>query len=172
MLIREQNKFFLYKKLNNQAIKMKPVSLSQIDNFLKNDTFLMYGVSRNKQKFGNVIFKELTQKGLKIFPIHREMDVFENQRCYKNLSELPEKPNAAIICTKPEKTAEILEELKNYGIQNIWLQRGSADEDIMQKANNDLKVMVCDKCILMFANPSGIHKFHSNILKFFGRYPK
>ena len=151
---------------------MKPVNLSQIDTFLKNDTFLMYGVSRNKQKFGNVIFKELTQKGFKLFPIHSEMEMFENQKCYKNLTELSGHTESAIICTKPEKTARILEELKNYGVKYIWLQRGSADEEIITKANEDFQVMVCDKCILMFANPSGIHKFHSNILKFFGRYPK
>ena len=151
---------------------MNPVSLNQIDNFLKKDTFIMYGVSRNKQKFGNLIFKELTQKGYKIFPIHGEMEMVENQKCYKSLSGLPGKAEAAIICTKPDKTIHILEELKNHGVKYIWLQRGSADEEIIKKADEDYTVMVCNKCILMFANPSGIHRFHSNLVKFFRAYPK
>ena len=82
------------------------------------------------------------------------------------------KSDAAIIFTKPEKTVRILEELKYYGEKYIWLQRGSADEEILQKANKDYKFIVCNKCILMFANPPGIQGFHSSLVMFFEGYPK
>lgn len=150
---------------------MGTVNLTQIEEFLKNDSYVLFGVSRNKQKFGNHILTELGKKDFKVFPIHTEMDSYANWKCYKNLSDLPEKPNAAIVCTKPEKTAIILEELKNYGITNVWLQQGAENKDIIEQANANFTNVVFGRCIFMFANPGGMHKFHSNILRFFGKYP-
>ncbi len=148
------------------------VSLKQIEDFLTNDAFVLFGVSRDKKKFGNTILKELTGKGLKIYPIHREMEMLEDIKCYKKLSSLPEKIDAAIICTQAEKTIAILEDLKSNGIKNVWLQRGSADMDIYRNFTGDFSNLIFNKCILMFANQSGIHKFHSRILRFFGKYPR
>jgi predicted CoA-binding protein len=151
---------------------MKTISLNQIEEFLGNDSFVLYGVSTRKDKMGNSIFKELTKNGYKLFPIHKEMETFENQKCFKNLAELPSKVNAAIVCTKHEKTEVILEELQNHGIKSVWLQQGSASPEIIQNANENFDNVISGKCILMFANQTGVHKFHSRILKFFGRYPK
>ena len=151
---------------------MQPVNLIQIDEFLKNDSYVLFGVSRNKQKFGNHILTELGKKNYKIFPIHNEMDSYENWKCYKSLAELPEKPNAAIVCTKPDKTTHILEELKNFGVTNVWLQQGAENKDIIDQANANFTNVVFGKCIFMFANPGGVHKFHSTIMRFFGKYPK
>lgn len=151
---------------------MKTISLNQIEEFLGSDSFVLFGVSTRKDKMGNSIFKELTKNGYKLFPIHKEMETVENQKCYRNLNELPAKVNAAIVCTKPENADVILDELKNQGIKSVWLQQGSANPIIIQKANENFDNVISGKCILMFANQTGIHKFHSRILKFFGRYPK
>jgi predicted CoA-binding protein len=151
---------------------MKPTTLNQIEDFLKSGSFVLYGVSRAKNKFGNNILKELNAKGFRVFPIHKELDEVENLKCYRDLSKLPEKVDAAIVCTKPEKTAQILEELKASGIKNIWLQQGSANTGIYEKAILDFDNVIYNKCILMFAIQTGVHKFHARILRFFGSFPK
>ena len=151
---------------------MKLTTLDQIEDFLKSGSFVLYGVSKVKQKFGNNILKELNAKGFKVFPIHRELKEVEKLKCYKNLGELPETVDAAILCTKPEKTALILEELKASGIKNIWLQQGSANPAIYEKAILDFDKVIYHKCILMFTNQTGVHKFHARILRFFGSFPK
>ena len=151
---------------------MKPTTLNQIEDFLKSGPFVLYGVSKVKQKFGNTILKELTAKGFRVFPMHNDLVEIESVKCYKSLSDLPEKVGAAIVCTKPEKTAVILEELKVSGIKNIWLQQGSANTRIYEKAKIDFENVVYHKCILMFANQTGVHKFHAGILRFFGSFPK
>ena len=151
---------------------MKLTTLNQIEDFLKSGPFVLYGVSKVKQKFGNTILKELTAKGFRVFPIHKELKEVENQKCYKDLGELPEKVGAAILCTKPEKTILILEELKASGIKNIWLQQGSANPEIYEKAILDFDNVIYHKCILMFAIQTGVHKFHARVLRFFGSFPK
>ncbi len=151
---------------------MNPTSLNQIEDFLKSGPFVLFGVSRVKQKFGNTILKELTAKGFRVFPMHKDLEEVENIKCYKQLSELPEKVGAAIVCTKPEKTAAILTEQKATGIKNIWLQQGSANIGIYEKAKMDFENVIYNKCVLMFAIQTGVHKFHAGILTFFGRFPK
>ena len=150
----------------------KPTTLNQIEDFLKSGPFVLYGVSKVKQKFGNTILKELTAKGFRVFPMNKNLEEIESIKCYKHLSELPEKVGAAIICTKPEKTAMILEELKALGIKNIWLQQGSANPGIYEKAILDFDNVIYHNCILMFAIQNGVHKFHAGILRFFGFLPK
>ena len=151
---------------------MKQISLNQIEDFLKSDTFVLFGVSQVKQKFGNIILRELSSKGIRVFPIHKELEEVEEIKCYQQLSELPEKVEAAIICTRPEKTDLILGELKTFGIRNIWLQQGASNQQIYEKAVLDFDNVVYDRCILMFAKQKGVHKFHATISKFFGSFPK
>lgn len=151
---------------------MKSVQLSQISSFLENPSFVLYGVSSKPNKMGNSILKELSNNGLRIFPIHKEMESLEKHQCYKNLSQIPEIPKAAIVCTKDEKTSAILDELSEQGIRQVWLQQGSASAETIEDAKTKFDNLIFGKCILMFANQTGIHKFHSKILKIFGRYPK
>lgn len=150
---------------------MKTIALNQIEDFLNSDSFLLYGVSATKQKFGNTIFKELNSKAFKLFPIHPTLEKIENQNCYTNLSDLPEKPKAAIICTKPDKAETILKELKAFGINKVWLQQGSFKKESHMEFEKEFDNFIFGKCILMFANQNGIHKFHSKLLRFFGKYP-
>ncbi len=93
---------------------MKTISLNQIENFLAGKSFVLFGVSKIKGKMGNSIFRELNNNGYKVFPIHKELESIDNTRCYKELSELPEKVDSAIICTKEEHTFGILPELKDF----------------------------------------------------------
>lgn len=151
---------------------MKKVTFNQVNKFINNTPIALYGVSAKQGKMGNSIFKELTAKGYKLFPMHREMETFENHNCYKNLTELPEKVDAAIVCTKQENTESILNELQNYGVSQVWLQQGSADSGVISKAFENFENVIYGKCILMFANQTGVHKFHSRILRIFGKYPK
>jgi uncharacterized protein len=151
---------------------MKTIPISLINDFLNSQNFVLFGVSENKQKFGNTIFKELSSLDIKIFPIHKSMQTFENQRCYKSIEDLPSKPQAAIVCTKSDLTEAILSELSKTGIDKVWLQQGAANREIIDKFEKEFSVLISGKCILMFANQRGIHKFHSQILRFFGKYPR
>ena len=151
---------------------MTSINLSQISSFLDNSSYVLYGVSSKPHKMGNSILKELSKNDLRIFPIHKEMESIEKHQCYKDLSQIPEIPKAAIVCTKDEKTSAILEELSEKGIRQVWLQQGAASIATIEEAMTKFDNLIFGKCILMFANQTGIHKFHSNIVKIFGRYPK
>jgi predicted CoA-binding protein len=151
---------------------MKTITLNQINEFLSYSPMVLYGVSSSPHKMGNSIFKELSANGYKIYPMHKTMESFEGNKCYSNLDEIPEKPLAAIICTKNDKTKLILSEIVNFEIKNVWLQQGSANPETIENSSGNFDNLIYGKCIMMFGNQTGIHKFHSRLLKFFGRFPK
>ena len=144
----------------------------KIDRFLTCKKFAIAGVSRNKHKFGNTIFKELRKKNFDIVPVSPNMESFEGEKCYRSVKDLPADVEALIIVTKPEASLIIVKEAVDKGIRNIYLQQGAQNKEIIEYAEKNGVNLISKNCILMFADPSGIHKFHERISKFFGFYPK
>ena len=140
-----------------------------IQTFLSNSNYVLYGVSSDSKKFGNYIYKELTQRKFSLSAIYKKN--LDGINCFRSISEIPTKPNAAIICTKPVSTLLILDELYNNRILNIWLQQGSESPEVIAKAKEYNLNIISNKCILMYAEPvKSIHKFHRTINKILGKY--
>ena len=144
---------------------------TKIDQFLACKKFAVAGISRNKHKFGNTIYKELKKKNFDLVPVSPNMETFEGEKCYQSIGDLPSDVEALIIVTKPEVSLSLLKEAASKGINNIFLQQGAQNKEIIEYAENNGVNIICKHCILMFVNPSGIHKFHERISKFFGFYP-
>ncbi len=151
---------------------MENITLNQIQDFVENETFALFGVSTVKHKFGNNVLLELSKKGATIFPIHKTIQQIENHKCYKNIQEIPQKVSAAIICTAPQNTDIILNDIKTLGITKLWLQKGSTNPKIIETYSKYFDNFIHGKCIFMFYKLEGIHHFHKKIIKFFGTLPK
>jgi uncharacterized protein len=144
-----------------------------IDRFMASSRFAIAGVSRSKNKFGNMVFREMKKKGYDVVPVNPCLGTFDGERCYGSVGELPPDVDALIVITKPEATAGILREAKDKGIRNIFLQQGSQSRAIIESETGSGEMnLISRHCILMFARPTGIHKFHGTILRLFGLYPK
>lgn len=148
-------------------------NLKEVKSFLYQKHVAIVGISRQKGKFGNSIFKELNKKDYQLYPIHPELDEFEGVKCYRNISSLPKEVMAVIICIRPEKVLPVIQEAHTKKIRHIWLQQGSESDEVTKFAlENDLN-LVQRRCVLMFAEPvESFHKFHRFFSKFFGSYPK
>ncbi len=147
--------------------------LDQIKAFLSQKHIAIVGISRNKQKFGNAIFKELNQKGYTLYPVHPELPEYEGVSCYKTIAALPVEATALVICTQPPQTVQLVKEALDKNIRHIWLQQGAQSEEAVKFAFENNINLIQRECILMFAEPLVfIHKLHRSINKLFGAYPK
>ena len=54
----------------------------------------------------------------------------------------------------------------------MWITQGAENDKAIALAEENGIKIIYKKCILMFAKPSGIHKFHGFVTKVFGKYPK
>lgn len=144
-----------------------------INEFLSCKTFALAGMSRNGRQFGNSVYKELTQKGYKIYPVHPYVKSIDGVQCYPDLESLPEKVESAMIVLPPVQTEIFLKSAARNGIKKVWMQQGAESENALQFCRDNGIGYVHKECILMFADPIGaFHGFHRFIWKLIGKYPK
>lgn len=147
------------------------MELERIHKFLKSKRIAVVGVSNNKNKTGSTVFNELKKQGFNVVPVHPGMNIFENEKCYNSIVDLPEDVDALIIATKPEVTIQVLQHALDKNIRNIWFQLGSSNDEVVKMAKENKLNYFHKRCIFMFANPTGIHKFHAVLSKVFRSYP-
>ena len=149
------------------------VTKKAIENFFEPRKMAIAGVSRNPKKFGHVLFKELSEKGIEILPINPKTEEINGVKCYKSVAELPADIKSILIVTPKEETDAILREAINKGIPNIWVQQMSETEETMKIAEEYQVEIIYKKCAFMFAEPiKSFHKFHRTLVKLFGGMPK
>jgi predicted CoA-binding protein len=148
-------------------------SRKTIEDFLKLKTLAVVGVSRNKDKFGSAIFRDLKTKGYKMLAVNPKLDMVEGDRCYAGLGALPEVPGGVIVVIPPKETIAVIEEAARLGIKYIWLQQGANSPEGEARCRELGLNFVSGECIFMFVEPmESFHKFHRFFNRLFGRMPK
>ena len=138
--------------------------------FITDKDIALAGTSRDPNKFGNIVFKTLKSKGLNVYPLNPNTDVIDGDTCYKTLADLPTNVKNLVVLLKPSETEKIVKEAIGKGITKVWIQQGSESVDAVETAKNAGITLITGKCILMYANPTGFHKFHMQLNKLFGKY--
>lgn len=128
--------------------------------FIESKTYAIAGVSRDKKKFGNYVFRTLKEKGYQLLPLNPNAVEIDGTVCYADVSALPPDVSHLIVLTPKEQTLQVVEAAVNKGIKNIWVQQSSETKAVMDYAKGKDNNFIFKKCIMMYANPKGMHKFH------------
>jgi len=147
-------------------------NLTNINDFLKPQSFAFIGLSRDPKKFSRTVFKELLAKGYIIYPVNPKMDDVEGVKCYHDVADLPETVRHGLFMTPKSSTAGAIENAIHHGFTDLWIQQGAETKEALEIANQNGINPVYGACIMMHANPSGVHKFHRFLSKLFGAFPK
>ena len=81
-----------------------------VENFVGQHKLAVVGVSRDTKKFGNAAYKALKEKGYQVYPINRNVETIEGDRCYASLGVLPEKVDGVLIVVPPTETERVVRE--------------------------------------------------------------
>jgi predicted CoA-binding protein len=121
------------------------------EKMLEKKVWAVVGANENAEKYGNMIYKKLKTFGYKVYPVNPKYQVIEGDKCYSNLSLLPEKPDVINMVVSPNIGKTVIEEAANLGVENIWLQPGTYNDEIInlidKKGINAVKA-----CVLMSLN--------------------
>ena len=101
----------------------------------KGSKIALVGASENPQKYGSIIFKNLTGKGLEVVPINPNRKTVYGIKAYPALMQLPQKPDLINIVTPPHITLPILKQCLEADMMNVWLQPGAENEEVIQYLN-------------------------------------
>jgi uncharacterized protein len=146
--------------------------LKQIEDFFAAEPVAMVGVSRNPKKFGQIAFKALKDRGLKVIPVNPAAEEILGAKAYPNIAALPMEVKGVILMTKKEQTAAVVKEAIEKRIKNIWIQQNTDSKDALKELEESDINFITGECVLMHYKPNSVHKFHKTLKKLFGRFPR
>jgi predicted CoA-binding protein len=150
----------------------KQVKGKAIAAFLAAKSFAVVGVSADRHKIGNALFRAMREQGLSVLPVHKSLDQVEESKSYRSVAELRAKVEAVVTAVPPEETEHVVQQCAEAGIGKIWMQQGSSSNRALALAHEKGLEVITGECLLMFLEPvRSIHRFHRGIKKITGRYP-
>ena len=87
--------------------------------FFDPKSIAVIGVSRNPNKVGSIIFKHLTESGLKLYPINPKMNEFMGYKSYPNIKEVPDEIDLAIIAVPAPAVSQVLKDCVDKGVKAV-----------------------------------------------------
>jgi predicted CoA-binding protein len=127
--------------------------------FLEARRIAVVGVSR-RAGFGNLAFKSLRAKGFEVVPVNSAASQVEGEPCYQRLADIPGGVDAVLCVVPPAQSARVVDECIALGISRVWLQSGAASSEAIARAGSAGLSLVHDACVLMYADPRGLHRLH------------
>jgi len=144
---------------------------ASIEGFLTAKTLAIAGVSRSGKGFGNLVLKDLTGKGYEMYPVHPEVDEVGGVRCFRSISDLPKEVGGLVLVVPPNQTEKLVRQAKEAGINRVWMQQGAESTEAIRYCKENGIDAVNGECIMMFAQPAGVHRFHRWLNGVFGKLP-
>jgi hypothetical protein len=144
---------------------------SSVEQFLAQRSLGLVGASRSGRKFGNTVLRELVKRGYQVSVVHPEVAEIDEVGCYPSVSALPDDVGGLVLVVPPEQTEKLVREAAARGIRHVWMQQGAESAAAIELCGANGIDLVHGQCILMFAEPAGIHRFHHFISKLIGRLP-
>ena len=130
-------KFINKKRVNN---------MFQVD---KKYAYAIVGASNNTDKFGYKVLLDLLEAGFNAIPINPKREYIEDIKVYHFLRDVPQKIDVAIFIVPPIVTEKVLLEVKELGINKVWMQPGSSSEDAIKYCEENSIDCMHDVCVMI-----------------------
>jgi uncharacterized protein len=144
-----------------------------IKTFLQIKNIAVVGVSSKGTGFGVSVYEHIKNNGYKVYAVNRNGGFSRETKLYNSLSQIEDRIDGVITVVPPAETELVVQQAKELGIKNIWMQQGSQSKSAVQFCNENKINVVDGECIMMFVEPvKSLHSFHRFIKKLVGKYPK
>lgn len=114
---------------------------------LEKKIWAVAGVTGRKERFGYKIWKILKQYGYTTYGVNPNYDELEDEKIYHRLVDIPEKIEVLDMVVPPNIAMKTLDDAKEAGIEYIWFQPGSFNNEVIEKANNMGFKILYNDCI-------------------------
>ena len=106
------------------------------------------GASPNPERPSNQVAAYLIENGYRIIPVNPNAAEILGQKCYPDLTSIPEKVEVVDIFRRSEDVMPIVEEAIKIGAGAVWMQEGVVNEEAAAKARDAGLLVVMDRCML------------------------
>ncbi len=106
------------------------------------------GATQDPEKYGNKLYHHLKNNGYTVYAVNPKYDLIDDDKCYSNLSALPEVPEVVNMVVSTKIGTPIIKEAAKLGIKYAWFQPGSYDDEILMLAE-ELGIDTVQACVLL-----------------------
>src|SRR5512137_706331 len=92
-----------------------------VRDFVSQKRLALAGASRSGKKFGNVILRELKERGYDVVPVHPEAAELEGLTCARSLAQLPGQVDGLVVVTPPLEAVRLVGEAAAAGVRRVCL---------------------------------------------------
>jgi len=115
----------------------------------KKNVIAVVGASRNPEKYGHWVYKDLKEAGYKVYPVNPNATEILGDKFFPNLKSLPRRPDVVNLVVPPKVTEKIVKTCKKLGIMKVWMQPGSESEKAVDFCNKNGIKVVYGACIMI-----------------------
>ncbi len=108
----------------------------------------MIGASGNRQKFGNKALRAFEHKGYTVIAINPNETEVEGHRTYPTVLDYPGAIDMATVYVPPDAGVRVMEDLKQKGVPEVWLNPGADGPLVVQRARQ-LGLHVIQACSIV-----------------------
>jgi len=124
--------------------------MNSLEAFLKYQTFAVAGASRDRSKYGNIVYRALQKSGRQTFAINPNTDSVEGDLAYAKINDLPRSVEALSVVTPPEVSLLVVQDAIRAGVKSIWFQPGAENKQASRLARQaGIEVIDDGSCILV-----------------------
>jgi len=120
-----------------------------IEDFLAQKTFALFGMSRGGGKFGNRVYADLTSKGYRVFPVHPLAKEIGDVACWPSLEDLPEEVDGAVLVVPPQETEKVVRDLRRNHVRRVWMQPGAESKEAIRYCEEHGIAVVYQECVMV-----------------------
>ena len=106
------------------------------------------GISDKPERDSYRVAAYLQRQGYHILPVNPNVSEVLGEKAYRQLTELPEKPDAVVVFRRPDAVPEIVEQARQVGAKILWLQLGIVNNAAADKARAAGMIVVQNRCIM------------------------
>ena len=110
-------------------------------------TIAIVGLSPKEQRDSNMVAKYLKLNGFKIVPVNPGQKEILGEKCYKNLLEIPFRPDMVNLFLNPKRVPEAVDQAMEINTDVIWMQLGVVHNLAAEKAREKGIKVIMNKCI-------------------------
>lgn len=125
--------------------------MDKITELLKSSSKIaIVGISNDPEKPSYKVAEYLKNNGYKIIPVNPKYETVLGERCYKNLSEIPEPVDIVDVFRKKEDILPIAEEAIKLKPKIFWMQLGIENQEAKELLEKAGIYVVENTCLKVF----------------------
>ena len=119
-----------------------------------NKVVAVIGASSNRGKFGNRAVRAFVQQGYTVVPINPHETEVEGLKAYASVLDFPGTIDMASIYLPPEIGEQVIGEIAQKGIAEVWLNPGAESDELIARAKAlHLQPIVACSIVAIGENP-------------------